>query len=402
MNATNNTNLPNKILVIDDDPSIPQGLEEPLSRYNIKVEKATNLETALYKFNTMRFDVVLIEIEFGPLAGLALVQKWRSHEISEKRCTAFIMMSGNKTLGTNEGLMKELGDLENIVKPFTVINLLPFLSRGIATKKRLIAFQDMKGKVVDYYDKTQDLDKAANQVKSRLSELGPKGLNLMYELYEKAGKFEDALTIVNPLLEKDSQNIALLNAKGRLLMRLGRYAEAKACLQKSDELAPSNIDRINELATAFLHLNDPDNSVKRFKQVLALSPEQPDIKFNMFAQLFEKGFESHAVNFGKEAAQPSEIVRHYNNKGVLLSKDGSGDKALGEYHRALKFFPKFKDNFRIHFNIALAHIQSKNEAGYLEAEKHLKKCVELAPDFEKGKTTLEVVEKALAKIKKAS
>jgi len=48
--------------VIDDDPAVAQRLEEPLSRHNVKVEKANGLETALYKFNTIRFDVVVVEI----------------------------------------------------------------------------------------------------------------------------------------------------------------------------------------------------------------------------------------------------------------------------------------------------------------------------------------------------
>ena len=34
---------------------------------------------------------------------------------------------------------------------------------------------------------------------------------------------------------------------------------------------------------------------------------------------------------------------------------------------------------------------------YLEAEKNLRKCLELAPDFEKGKKTLELVLSALSK-----
>src|SRR4051794_41010361 len=103
-------NLPNKILIIDDDPSVAQGLEEPLSRHGIKVDKAPALETALYLFNTNRYDVVLVELEFAPLTGLALVQKFRANEIAEKKCTAFIMMTGNKSLGgNNEGLIRELG-----------------------------------------------------------------------------------------------------------------------------------------------------------------------------------------------------------------------------------------------------------------------------------------------------
>ena len=65
-------NLPTKILIVDDDPAVAQGLDEPLSKYQIKVDKASNLETALYLFNTNRYDVCLVEVEFAPLPGLAL------------------------------------------------------------------------------------------------------------------------------------------------------------------------------------------------------------------------------------------------------------------------------------------------------------------------------------------
>lgn len=389
-------NLPNKILVVDDDAAVPQALEEPLSRYNVKVDKATTLETALYLFNTQRYDVVLVEIEFAPLAGLALVQKWRAHEIVEKRCTAFVMLSGNKSLGNNESLIRELGDLEVLNKPCSVIQVLPFLSRGMATKKRTVAYHEMKSKVLGYYDKTKNFDKAAEQVKAKLPEMGPKGLQMLYELYERGSRFEDALALVSPMLDRDPNNIALLNAKGRLMMRLGKFKEAKECLSKADELAPQNIERLNEVATAYLHLKDPASSVNTFRQILELHPEKPDLKFEMFSRLYEHGFDEHAVQFGKETTKPMEIVRHYNNKGVMLSKDGKVDQALIEYNRALRFFPQFKENYRIYFNIALANVATKTRESYAEAQKNLKKCLELSPEFEKAKNTLDTVERALA------
>src|SRR4051812_49398419 len=219
--------LPAKILLVDDDPSVAQGLEEQLARHNIKVEKATTLETALYLFNTQRYDVALVELEFAPLQGLALVQRWRVHEVIDKRATAFVMLSGNKSLGNNnEALIRELGDIEVLNKPCGAVQVLPYLSRGMATKKRLLAFHDLKNKVLNYYDKTKDFDKAAEQVKSKLGDLGPKGLLMLYDLYERGSRFDDALAIVGPMLDKDPTNISLLNAKGRLLMRLGKFKEA--------------------------------------------------------------------------------------------------------------------------------------------------------------------------------
>ena len=41
------------------------------------------------------------------------------------------------------------------------------------------------------------------------------------------------------------------------------------------------------------------------------------------------------------------------------------------YQRALRFFPQFKENYRIHYNIALAHCQLKTRVAYEEALKCL-------------------------------
>ena len=182
-------------------------------------------------------------------------------------------------------------------------------------------------------------------------------------------------------------------------MRLGKFDEARQFLEKADSLAPQNIERINDMTNMYLELEEPDEAVKKMKEAMALHPEDPDLKFNMFSKLFNKGFDSHAVDFGKENAKPMEIVRHYNNKGVMLSKSDDRSGAIQEYNRALRFFPKFKENYRILFNIALAQAQEKSLPGYQEAEKNLKMCLELKPDFEKAKNTLEVVQKVLSKNK---
>jgi tetratricopeptide (TPR) repeat protein len=391
-------NLPQKVLVVDDDLTVLTSLEEALGKVSVKVDKASSLDTALYLFNQQRYDVVLIEIEFAPLPGLALVQKWRKHENSEKQCTAFIMMSGNKNVdGANSSLARELGELETIAKPFGAVQILPFLARGLATKKRALACLETKSKVLDYYSKTGDFDKAAAHVQKQLPALGQRGLSVLCDLYEKGGRHDDALNLINGMVEKDPNNIALLNSKGRLLMKLGRYAEAKDVLLKSDQLAPQNIERINELATAYLHLKDPANAVKKFKEIVDLSPEAPELKFDMFSKLYEFGFDDQAVQFGKESAQPMEIVRHYNNKGVLLAKEGNSSEAQVEYQRALRYFPKFKENYRIYFNIALANLQHKTREGCEEAIKCLKTCLELAPDFDKAKHAMEQAEKLLEK-----
>ena len=394
MNQSDN-GLPKRILLVDDDASSAAVIEEALARRQIAIDKATALDTALYYFHQSRYDVVLVSIDFKPLPGLVLVQRWRNHEMLDRRCVAFVMVTGNKMVDSNFGLMQELGDLELLYKPFSVIQLLPYLQRGMATRRRLLAFQELKTKILHFYDKTNDLDKSIDAVKKKLPELGNQGISVLYGLYERAGRFEDALSLIKPLLEKDSKNASLMNAKATMLMRLQRFEEAKPILEQLDGVAPQNMSRIEQLTDAYLELNEPDNSVKKMREMIDLNPDQPNLKFDMFSKLYDRGYDSHAIALGKDTTTPMEIVRFYNNKGVMLAKDSQEVKALQEYERALKFYPNFKKNYLLYFNIALAHLHMKTAEGYQAALKNLKICLQLEPDFDKAKHALEHLEKAM-------
>jgi len=395
-----NANLPTKILIVDDDPAIAQGLEEPLGRYKIAVLKATTLETAYYQFNQHRLDVVVVESGFAPLSGLALIQKWRNHDVVEKRATAFIVTTGTQRTPAEDGLIRELGDLEVIAKPFNAINILPYLSRGLGAKQRALAFDEMKSRLVEPWVKHGNLDKAVEQVQKKVTEIGPKAMYLLYDLYEKAGKYDQALGIVDQVLDRDTNNIALISAKARLYMRTGKIAEARDLFERADKVAPDNIERINEMVGLYLRVREPDASVRKMKELIALTPENPDLKFEMFSKLYDHGFDSHAVEFGRATSKPMEIVRHYNNKGVLLSKSGNSAGAVTEYQRALQFFPKFKENYRILYNIALAKSALKTPDAVREAILCLEQCLQLEPEFDKAKKALETLTK-LATPKKA-
>src|SRR5690606_10752602 len=109
--------------------------------------------------------------------------------------------------------------------------------------------------------------------------------------------------------------------------------------------------------------------------------------------LFEKGYDKQAQEFGRKTTKPMDVIRHYNNKGVELSKNGDLHGAIREYERALQFYPQFKENYRIYYNIALAQIKLKEPESIQKAIENLKLCLDLMPDFDKAHKTLEALEK---------
>jgi tetratricopeptide (TPR) repeat protein len=391
------SNMPNKILVVDDDPSVPVSIEQAFKKFNIQVLKASDLASALYLFNQHKFEVVIVELDFGPLPGLALVQKWRLHEMEEKRNTGFIMLgAGTQRSAGDEALLRELGDLEIMNKPVNPVQLLPMISRALGTKTRNTTLLEAKSRLVDPHLKTKQYDKAIENVQKLIPEGGDKAKRLLLEVYEAAEKYKDCFDSAVMMLKVENNNINLISTAGRMCMKLGNFTEARPFLEKADALAPQNLERLNQLATMYLKANQPEKSVAVFKKLNTLNPENPEYKFEVFKLLYEAGFGDHAVNFGKEVAQPMEIVRHYNNKGVLLAKEGRQDEALKEYDRSLKFFPKFKENSRIYFNIALAHLSRKTKEDYVKADGFLTKALELDPNFDKAKQAQANLKKILA------
>lgn len=385
------SNLPTKILVVDHDESFISSVENALARQNIKVHRAAKLETAMYHFNTIKFDVVMVELDFTELPGLALIQKWRAHETIEKRTVGFIAVSSQGRSSQEDGLLRELGDMEIVNKPVNMIGLLSTLAKAMNSRKRALEFLELRGKVTEYYNKTKDLEKTVSLVAPRLAEMGPPGNELLLSLYDSSEKWDQALITVSKLLDIKQNDISLINSKARILLKLGKTKEAMTCLETADTLAPMNIQRLEQMADTYLQMQNPIKGVQKLQKLCDLHPEKPEYKFDAMQKLFDSGNGSYAKDFGRANTSPMDIVRHYNNKGVALSKTGSPDQAVDEYKRALEFFPNYKENYRIHYNIALANLAKKDPAFRKSAEGELEMCLKLNPGFDKASAALDLL-----------
>lgn len=393
-------NLPKKILVVDDDAAVGNVIKPPLAQYGINTLSATDLDTSLYLFNQNMFDVVVVEQEFGPLPGLVLIQKWRKHQDQNRAGVGVVLLSGNRNLGNSAAeaaLLKELGGVELVFKPINPVQLLPILSRAFQTAKKNAYIKETREIVYKLAARPETMDKAIIMAKSKVNELGQQGMLMLLDLYGKANRHKEGLEIVDGLLSKDPNNLFLLNSKAKIFMAMGDFQKALGLLEQADKLAPQNVERIEDMANVYLQLQQPDASVKKMKELIDLNPEEPNMKFDMFGKLSDAGYDSHAQGLCKQTTAPMEVVRFYNNKGVALSKSGRTDGAIVEYERSLQFYPKFKENYRIYYNMALALIGKRNKESYQQALICIDRALELVPTFEKAIHTRETLLKVMEK-----
>jgi tetratricopeptide (TPR) repeat protein len=389
--------LPNKILIVDNDKIGTRAVSLALEKMNIKVDTAHDRESALYLFNQNKYPVVLVDKSFDQIPGLVMLQKWRKHEVIEKRTTGFILTIGNriKSEKEEENLIKELDGIEVVIKPYTATSILPILKRAASRQLKDEEFAQISENALKIAKTPQQVPKAVAMVEKQLPEFGSKATGVIREIYENNEMWEDSLKLVDQELKKQPKLISLLGAKGMLLMRMGRHEDALAFMEVADKHAPLNLDRMNKMAMAYLETKQVDKSVDKMRKLIAFHDDNPEVKFDMFSQLYDHGFDEHALALCKDTTSPKEVVRYYNNKGVALAKAGRVEEAINEYVRCLKFYPTYKENYRICYNIALSQVSKKTRSSYESALEYVDKCLALNKSFEKAINMKVAIEKAL-------
>lgn len=385
--------LPEKVLLVDDDQAVLNNMQNMLSSYGVKVIGAKDLSSALYRFKHEHFDVAIAELEFDEVPGTVLIQKWKTGGRFGDRETAFVITSGVNRGSSEEALMTELGNIAIINKPLKQGQVLSVLSNAVKTQKQLNAIAKLKKDVIDPLLANGNGDKAVAVSEKKLLPLGSKGQYITATVQDRAGNTDKAIAYLENLISKESNNMAYVNELARIYTANGNLLKAEEYYNKADKIAPHSIDRLNEMATLYLRLKEPDKSIAKFKEIIKLSPESPTLKFDMYQRLFDQGFESHARDFVSETSTPRELIRYYNNKGVMCSKKSEFSEAIAEYQRAVDLIPGNKELYRILYNMAIAHINKKTLPDIQEAHVLLEKCLKVQPNYEKAIEKMKITSK---------
>lgn len=359
--------LPTKILVVDSDPMIGRLCQNQLKRHNISVLTAQDVGTALYHFNQNKLDVALVELNFRDLPGLVMIQKWRERQFIEKRQTGFICLANRELEAKQERLINELGDIELSRKPIPEPKLLPLLSRALTTKLNASSRREINNKTLQTMLGCDSNTQLVALTKSifQQSDIGAQHYILQH-IIETPNR-QKYLPVILSLLEEKPSSSLLQNYAGQLYDRLGRPEMASKHLEIADQLAPHNIGRISNMASVYLKAQEPVKAAQKFRELVELSPETPDLKYDAMKYILDAGFPKIATEFGEQLNPPADVMKHYNNKGVALSKVGKYEEALLEYENAIRLLPESKKNSIIYYNMALAHMKTDRSGKLREA-----------------------------------
>ncbi len=108
------TRIP-RILIVDDEPNIRQGLAEALQGQGYEIEQAASGETALERLSLTSFDLVLADLVMEGMDGIELLQ-----EVNRLRPqTEVVIITAHGTIETAVKALKE-GAYDYLTKPINV------------------------------------------------------------------------------------------------------------------------------------------------------------------------------------------------------------------------------------------------------------------------------------------
>jgi two-component system nitrogen regulation response regulator NtrX len=155
------------ILVIDDEKSIRNTLQEVLEYENHKVDLATNGSEGLELFNNHDYDIVLCDIKMPGMDGIEVLEKLvqRSHDIP------VIMISGHGNIDTAVEAIKK-GAYDFIEKPLDLNRLLVTMRNATERNELVSETRVLKRKISKTYEIVGESE-AIRKVKDMIERVAP-------------------------------------------------------------------------------------------------------------------------------------------------------------------------------------------------------------------------------------
>lgn len=150
--------------------------------------------------------------------------------------------------------------------------------------------------------------------------------------------FNDALTLVNQLIQIKSNDADLYSIKAVILMNLQNTEEAKEILIKGLQINSNHIDCLYNLAYILEHDGQIENAIDLYKKIINLAEEE-ELRNELITKLKEY--------------EPEDITSKTGQKSILylgwLGQGNIGDDVLFEiFNHLFNKYNRLTDNVKIH------------------------------------------------------
>jgi type IV pilus biogenesis/stability protein PilW len=208
------------------------------------------------------------------------------------------------------------------------------------------------------------------------------------ESYFRAGKINEALSVLDKAVSEQPNNAGLRNYYGQLSFLAGRNSEAEAAFTKALELDPHLTDARNNLGALYDATGRKNEAEQQFLKVLSDSaygsPEKAHLNLGILYS--SSGRQPEAIEHLRKAVEinPKFYRGHYELASVL-DKAGHLEEAAREYEVAA---PEYRENGEYQYRIGLAYMKLDQAE---KAREHFSLCQELSPGSESASKAFDLM-----------
>ncbi len=200
-------------------------------------------------------------------------------------------------------------------------------------------------------------------------------------------KYTEALVLASDLVAREPHNLRAMNLMARAMMKQGQWDKALETLEGAQILSPSNPERLVLIGDACYGKGDLDKALQCYEEAADLDPDMAPAAHRQMGQIkLEMGEVEEALGLFKNSVSEDEAAGFFNNAAVAAVRDGKPEQALKLYETAMRALKTNRLKPLIHFNIALSH---RRLGDHEAAAKHLKKALQIDPNYEKAKAQLD-------------
>lgn len=172
-------------------------------------------------------------------------------------------------------------------------------------------------------------------------------INRLYE----AGKYEEALELLNKCQGEEAQDVNILNMRGVVLGKLGKYDEAQKILQRLLEENPSFHPAVYNLGDLLFAKGDYEASLRFFETAYRNDPNNELVRFRLFLNFLVLGREREAAGvvagmipaggtpawyFVRAALAQKRGETGQRNRDLALAREIYGEDECRDFKVALK------------------------------------------------------------------
>lgn len=208
------------------------------------------------------------------------------------------------------------------------------------------------------------------------------------ENFNYTGSPKKALDLLKEDLGSENNSVRVKSLTARAHMKMGNFDRATEILQELHTFNPRNVKRLIDLGNCLINQDDAAEAEKYFDQALAIDKESKGALSGKGQCALLQDNLDEALRFLKSSSE-AELAAVFNNTAVICIRNQNYDDGFKLYRTAVSQLLTDKGVLaKVIFNMGLGYLKQERRKAARQA---FEKALELAPDYEKAKHNLRVL-----------